>query len=149
MEKSPKIGVGVFIFRNGKFLMGQRKGAHGADSWSVPGGHLEFGESPEETAAREVQEETGLKITNVRFGAVTNDVFTEEDKHYVTVWMISDWQSGEAQILEPDKFVSQKWITFDELPRGLFLPWQNLKQSQFYEKIKAELTKTVGEKNEV
>ncbi len=77
---------------------------------------MEFGESLEETAAREVQEETGLKITNVRFGAVTNDIFTEEDKHYVTVWMISDWQSGEAQILEPDKFVSQKWITFDELP---------------------------------
>jgi len=61
-QDSVKVGIGVFVFKNGKFLMQKRHGAHGSNSWGVPGGHLEFGESFEATARREVLEETGLKI---------------------------------------------------------------------------------------
>lgn len=149
MQQNPRIGIGVFVFKGGKFLIGQRKGAHGANSWSLPGGHLEFGESPEQTASREVMEETGLSITNIRFGALTNDIFSQEDKHYVTIWMISEWESGKQQIMEPDKFIAQKWTTFDSLPEDLFLPWQNLMKSQFYDKIIEESDKTKGVNNEV
>lgn len=134
---NPRVGVGVFIFKDGKFLMGQRRGAHGAGSWSVPGGHLEFNESPEETAIREVREETGLEITNVTFAAVTNDVFADEGKHYVTLWMKSDWASGEPTITEPDKFVKQAWVDFDHLPEPLFLPWRQLLDSEFIEPLKS------------
>lgn len=134
-----RVGVAVFIFKDGSFLMQQRTGAHGAGSWSVPGGHLEFGESFEDTAKREVAEETGLEITNIRFGAITNDYFVAEDKHYVTVWMMSDWLSGTPKIMEPDKCISQKWRTFETLPSPLFLPWQQLLQSPFMAAIKAEL----------
>lgn len=118
--------------------MGQRRGAHGAGSWSVPGGHLEFNESPEETAIREVREETGLEIGNVSFAAVTNDVFADEGKHYVTLWMKSDWVGGEPTITEPDKFVEQAWVDFDSLPDPLFLPWQQLLTSEFIESLKAK-----------
>lgn len=142
MEKRPYIGIGCFVFRDGKFLSGCRKGAHGDGTWSVPGGHLEFGESFEETASREVFEETGLKIKNIRFGAVTNDYFEEENKHYVTIWMLSDWDSGEAQILEPEKFIDQKWVDFKSLPEKLFLPWKQLLHSEFIDKIKIECNKS-------
>ncbi|MGF7228455.1 MAG: nucleotide triphosphate diphosphatase NUDT15 [Candidatus Saccharibacteria bacterium] len=138
-ENNVRVGVGVFIFKNGKFLMMQRLGAHGAGSWSVPGGHLEFGESFEQTATREVLEETGLAITNVRFGAVTNDYFPDEDKHYVTIWMLSDWATGQERITEPDKCLAQAWYTFDSLPTPLFLPWNQLLTSEFIDKIKAAL----------
>ena len=136
-----RVGVGVFIFKDGKFLMQQRQGAHGAGSWSVPGGHLEFNETFEETAAREVLEETDLTITNIRFGAVTNDRFTEEGKHYVTVWMLSDWESGQEYITEPDKCIAQAWHTFDDLPAPLFLPWEQLLASEFIDTIKDTLQK--------
>ena len=138
-QNNVRVGIGVFVFKNGKFLMQQRQGAHGAGSWSVPGGHLEFGESFEDTARREVKEETGLDITNIRFGAVTNDHFVDEDKHYVTVWMLSDWQSGLEAITEPDKCLKQEWHTFDNLPYPLFLPWDQLLTSEFIEKIKQQL----------
>ena len=112
--------------------MQQRMGSHGAGTWSVPGGHLEYGESFEDTARREVKEETDLDITNVRFGAITNDFFENEGKHYVTIWMLSDWAGGTERITEPDKCVAQEWRTFEDLPENLFLPWQQLKQSEFY-----------------
>jgi 8-oxo-dGTP diphosphatase len=138
-QDTVKVGVGVFVFKDGKFLMQQRHGAHGAGSWSVPGGHLEFGESFEDTARREVKEETGLEISNVRFGAVTNDNFVDEGKHYVTMWMLSDWQSGTEHITEPDKCLAQEWHTFDDLPSPLFLPWNQLLSSEFMEKIRRQL----------
>lgn len=133
---APRVGVGVFVVKDGKFLMGQRCGAHGAGSWSVPGGHLEFNESPVETAIREVREETGLEIGNVTFAAMTNDVFADESKHYVTIWMKSDWVSGEATITEPDKFIEQRWVDFDSLPEPLFLPWKQLQASEFLQPLK-------------
>ena len=82
-----RVGIAVFIFKDGQFLMMQRQGSHGTGTWSVPGGHLEFGESFEDTARREVLEETGVEITNIRFGGVTNDVFESDGKHYVTIWL--------------------------------------------------------------
>lgn len=51
-----------------------------------PGGHLEYGESFAECAKREVLEETGLEVGNVKFLAATNDVFGE-GKHYVTIFV--------------------------------------------------------------
>ena len=57
-NKIVRVGVGVFVWRDGRFIMGQRLGSHGANTWSVPGGHLEFGESWEDCAIREVKEET-------------------------------------------------------------------------------------------
>lgn len=139
MDKQARVGIGVFVFKDGKFLMGNRNGSHGEGSWSVPGGHLEFGESFIDTARREVLEETGLTIDNVRFGALTNDVFLAEGKHYVSVWMLADYKSGTPVALEPDKYIELDWFDFDSLPTPLFYPWTQLLRSEFIENIKSEL----------
>lgn len=75
----------------------------------------------------------------VFFGAVTNDYFKDEGKHYVTIWMLADYEAGEASILEPDKFVEQGWFSFDSLPKPLFLPWRQLLESEFLAGIKNQL----------
>jgi 8-oxo-dGTP diphosphatase len=136
---NPRVGVGVFVFKDKKFLMGKRLGSHGEGTWSVPGGHLEFGESFADTAQREVHEETGVLIKNIRFGAVTNDFFEKEGKHYVTIWMISEYDSGEVALREPEKFVEQGWFDFETLPSPLFLPWKQLMNSEFISVVKSEL----------
>lgn len=129
MDKLPKVGTAVFVWRDGKFLMSRRQGSHGSGTWCVPGGHLEFGESLEDCVRRETREETGMKITNVRFLAVTNDIFETENKHYITVWMEADWQANEPAITEPDKFSDQGWFDFQSLPEPLFEPgYSNLRR---------------------
>jgi 8-oxo-dGTP diphosphatase len=81
MSKTPSVGVGIVITetitKGERVLLLRRKYVHGAGSWSTPGGHLEFGESPEECAIREAKEETGVDITDVKFRAITNDVLEE------------------------------------------------------------------------
>lgn len=137
--QSIKVGVGVFILKNGKFLMILRKGSHGGGTWSVPGGHMEFGETFEETASREVEEETGLKIKNLRFGAVTTTMFPEENRQSVTIWIVSDYESGEPVITEPDKCQSMEWRDFNSLPSPLFAPWEQLLSSRFIQDIKNQI----------
>jgi hypothetical protein len=36
----PRVGVGIMIFKDGKVLMGKRKGKHGAGEYAWPGGHF-------------------------------------------------------------------------------------------------------------
>lgn len=131
MHKSVRVGVACFVWKDSMFLLGQRQNAHGHGTWSVPGGHLELNETWEKAAEREVREETGMEIKNVRFLALTNDLFNSESKHYVTIWMEADWADHEPRITEPDKFISQKWCDFASLPAPLFEPcWRNLRKAR-------------------
>jgi len=103
MNKRPLVGLAVIIQKEGKVLLGKRKNSHGEGCWGFPGGHLEYGESFEECAQRETLEETGLEIKNLKSGITTNDIFEKEEKHYVTVFMICDYLSGNVEIREPEK----------------------------------------------
>lgn len=131
MENRPKVGLGVAILKEGKILFGKRKNAHGEGSWCYPGGHLEFNESWEECARREVMEETGITIKNLRFGTVTNDIFEKEGKHYITIIMIAEPDEGEVKVMEPDKCEGWDWFEWNNLPEPLFIPTQNLLKAGF------------------
>lgn len=140
MEKPlVRVGIGVFVVKDGMFLLQKRTGSHGEGTWSLPGGHLEFGESFEDTARREVKEESSLEITNARFGAVTNDIFEKENKHHVTVWIVSNYANGELKNMEPHKCTEQAWFTLDTLPEPLFPTWYQLFKSDFLVTIRKEL----------
>jgi 8-oxo-dGTP diphosphatase len=71
MTDQPNIGVGIIVRKGDQVLLLRRKNVHGAGSWSTPGGHLDFNESPEVCAIREAKEETNLDIETVEFIAVT------------------------------------------------------------------------------
>src|SRR5215469_6073810 len=98
MAIRPSVGVAVIIRNGDRILLMKRQNSHGAGTWAVPGGHLEYGEAPEECAIREVEEEVGVSIINPTFRTITNDIFEEEGKHYITIWMEGTYVSGEARI---------------------------------------------------
>lgn len=122
----PQVGVGVIVTKDNQVLLIRRKHSHGEGTWSMPGGHLEYGESLEACAIREVYEETGVIIANVAFRAITNDVFEEERKHYITVWMEGRYVSGEPMMHAPQEMSAVGWFSWDFLPEPLFLPLENL-----------------------
>lgn len=123
----PKVGVGVLIFKENYLLLGKRLGSHGSNTWAPPGGHLEFQESFEDCAIREVKEETGLTIVNPEFLAITNDIFAEENKHYVTIFLCAHFpEDQEIKNLIPSKTESWEWCDVNRLPGKLFLPLKNL-----------------------
>jgi len=130
-EQRPQVGVGVIVRKGNKVLLGRRKSGHGSGSWSFPGGHLESDEQIEECAAREVREETGILISVLRRGPFTNDIFSEERMHYVTLFVVADYVLGDIKTREPDKCERWEWFEWNDLPRPLFLPIQNLLKTGF------------------
>ncbi|MBI4039902.1 NUDIX domain-containing protein [Candidatus Daviesbacteria bacterium] len=131
MERRPLVGVGVIIRKDDEVLLLKRKGAHGAGSWAFVGGHLEFNETPQDCALRETLEEVGLKISNLRPTTFTNDLFDDGNKHYVTLYVLADYIEGEPKILEPEKCEALDWFKWDNLPKPLFIPLQNLLKQDF------------------
>lgn len=105
---------------------------HGAGTWSTPGGHLDHGETLEQCAAREAMEETGIEVSNVRFRALTNDVFQDDGKHYVTVWMEGEHLNEEPTAGAAYEMSDVGWFPWDELPEPLFLPLSNLLEGRCY-----------------
>ncbi|NOQ87940.1 MAG: NUDIX domain-containing protein [Gammaproteobacteria bacterium] len=119
----PIIGVGVLVWREKKILLGQRiTDASSSMCWQFPGGHLEADESVLACAQREVREETGLEIKNLRHLGFTNKSFVAGEKKYITLLVSCDYSSGEAQVLEADKCADWQWFDYRELPSPLFEP---------------------------
>jgi 8-oxo-dGTP diphosphatase len=130
----PQVGVGVVVVREGKVLLGLRRGSHGAGAWALPGGHLEWGETVESCARREVKEETGLDLGMVTEGPYTNDVMAGEGKHYVTCFVEAVALAGEAQVMEPTKCQCWAWFAWSALPERLFQPLKTLVESGYIPK---------------
>lgn len=128
----PNVGVGVLVRRADTLLLLRRRGVHGEGTWSTPGGHLNYGESPEECAVREVLEETGVSIDGVRFAGITNDVFEAEGRHYVTLWMEARWASGTARVAAEHEMSEVGWYALDALPSNLFLSLRHLIEGRGY-----------------
>jgi 8-oxo-dGTP diphosphatase len=129
MAKRPKVGVCLCVVRDGKVLLHKRKGGHAPGSWAFPGGHLEFGESFEEGVLRELAEEAGpIKTTTPKLWTVANTVFHDEKKHYVVVFMIAQWLSGEALVMEPKKCECWDWFSWSNLPKPVMAGIRDLKQ---------------------
>lgn len=120
-NERPKVGIGILVERRGQILIGERLSSHGAHTWQIPGGHLEFNDTFEETALRELAEETGLTdVELTELICIRNDRIY--GKHFVTIGMHARWKSGEPFAMEPEKSANWKWCLPEALPENFFIP---------------------------
>jgi 8-oxo-dGTP diphosphatase len=124
------LGVGVIVARGEAVLFGLRCGAHGAGTWSLPGGPVAAGASHEACALRELEEETGLRAFNPRLVGQSEDVFPGR-LCYRTFFVRVDWAGGEPTLREPEACERWSWFTWDDPPEPLFLPVARLHAAGF------------------
>ena len=121
----------MLVARDGRLLLGERLGSHGAGTWAPPGGHLEYGENPDACARRELIEETGLTAGAMLPAAYTSDVFEAEGLHYVTLFVVASDVVGEPTVREPAKCARWAWFPWTTLPTPLFAPLRTLREQGY------------------
>eukprot|EP00042_Codosiga_hollandica_P053747 m.710904 g.710904 ORF g.710904 m.710904 type:complete len:353 (-) comp58766_c0_seq6:886-1944(-) len=131
--KRPVVGVGVFVTNPkypGMILVGKRlKAGFGCQTFALPGGHLEFGESFEDCGVREVMEECGLVLSNTRPLSTVNSINSEADYHTITIFVTGE-AHAEPRNLEPEKCAGWEWVQFpDGIPSPMFLPLEKYLQT--------------------
>ncbi len=121
----PGVGTGAVVIHQRHLLMVERAGSHGAGTWTVPGGWIEFGEDPLAGAVREVFEETGVKVEALGSPGWTSAVHPGDPAvHAITLWVRCIWVEGEPIVTEPAKCPRVEWVPFGEvMDRPLFAPF--------------------------
>ncbi len=132
MEERPIVGLAMFILNEkNEVLLGLRKGKVGNNTWGLPGGKLEKNEDFKDCIVREVKEETNLDIKDLTFVGITNDIMTDINQHYITIYFTTKEYDGEPIVMESDKCEKWEWFSSLELPENLFLPLQNFVSGNF------------------
>ena len=104
----PQLAVSAAIFRDGKVLLVRRARSPGKGFYSFPGGRVEFGESLHQALAREVDEETGLRIDIVGLAGWREVLPSTGGGHYVIMSFAARWRANEPVLNdEHDDF---KWL---------------------------------------
>lgn len=117
-NKQVRVGVGVALYSPNGLVLMKRRGSHGSGDWNFPGGHLEFGESVEDCAHREVLEELGVTMHECRkIKFFTEDYFP--GKQYITLYCIGKTDQTPS-IQEPEKASELAFINTEWLPSPLF-----------------------------
>jgi len=140
--KKPGVGFGVMILKDNKLLLGKRHPdpekasslLHGEGTWTMPGGKLHFGESFEQGAIREVNEETGLDVISSKVISISNDIVS--DAHFVTIGLLCSEFKGQPRVMEPDEITEWQWFPINQLPEPIFPPSEkvlkNYLEKRFY-----------------
>jgi 8-oxo-dGTP diphosphatase len=111
------VGVGIAVFNDeGKIFITKRgqKANNDRGKWEIPGGGIEFGETMQEAAKREIKEENDIDVEIVDVLHVSDHIIPEEHQHWVTTTFICKHVGGEPKTMEPDKCEAVGWFTLEE-----------------------------------
>ena len=115
------VGTSVIAVKDGEILL-QKRADNGL--WGYPGGYLELGETPEESAKREFLEETGLIAKEIQL----YEVFAGENRHYtypnghevyVTDIVYTCYDFHESGYSHDDEVLEVKWFPANSLPDNI------------------------------
>jgi 8-oxo-dGTP diphosphatase len=115
--KRPYVGVGVVVFKGDNVLLVQRGKKPRLNSWSIPGGAQELGETVEDAAHREIREETSVEIELLGLVEVVNSINRDDEErvqfHYTLIDFVAEWKSGD--VVAGDDAADARWVSMEEI----------------------------------
>jgi diadenosine hexaphosphate hydrolase (ATP-forming) len=118
-----EFSAGGVVTRRGQVLLVKVTNLRGEKVWTFPKGHLEEGESPRETALREVEEETGYRCRILRRLLLVRYAFRREGrlirKKVQWYWMEPGFKVGDPDAAEVDK---AQWVSFEKAEKMVRYP---------------------------
>ena len=116
-DSRPALGVSIAVFREGRVLVATRTKPPFVGAYSLPGGHVEAGETLEQAALRELYEEVAVTARIIGFNQHVETIRWENarqlSRQYVIASFVGAWVSGEGR---PNHEVGEiLWITPQEL----------------------------------
>ncbi len=123
-QQFPKLGASACVFRDGRVLIVQRAKPPARGIWSLPGGHVEPGETALAAAQRELGEETGI-AAHLEHLVGLFDIIRRDDQgavtlHYAIACYAGHWLSGEAEAASDA--LAARWVLPAELSGLAFAP---------------------------
>ena len=113
----PICGVGIVVFHQQKVLLIRRGKPPRQGEWSIPGGKQKLGETLQQAACREVQEETGLKLGQLMLVDVVDSIFKDSQQkvqyHYSLIEWTGEFVSGELNAADDASDV--EWFELSEI----------------------------------
>ena len=113
----PLAGVGAVVWNNGRVLLERRGQPPAQDSWTLPGGLIEVGETVEEALAREVREECGIEIRLGPILGLFQPILRGADGrvryHFVVIDFLAFYMDGSLR--QGDDAAEVRWVA----PRNL------------------------------
>ncbi|WP_405760241.1 NUDIX hydrolase [Streptomyces sp. NBC_01420] len=109
-SKAEVVVAAAIVAQDVRVLLVQRRATEGALSWQFPAGKIEPGETPEEAAVRETQEETGLRVAHKgHWGAQSApDDGPGDSLHRMSA------RRGQAAVASAGEVADTVWATLDE-----------------------------------
>jgi 8-oxo-dGTP diphosphatase len=125
IEPQTAVAAAVVV-QFGRVLLIRRRITEGALSWQFPAGKIEPGEAPEETAARETQEETGLRVAPRRVLGQRVHPLTGREIYYIACLPVG----GRAFVASPEELAELAWAAHGEIPQ--YVPYELFDPVQDY-----------------
>ena len=111
MDKPIRKAVRCYLIKDNEVVVTKyKKGNKKEGYYDIPGGKIEEGETPKQTAIREMKEETGIEIQNLKYKGIMTIEYL--DRMFIFDTFISKEYEGEPQEFEKN---TSEWIDIDEL----------------------------------
>lgn len=121
------IGAGVLLLNDDEskvlLLLRSKNCKNEPNTWSRPGGTIEYGETIEDCLRRETREEIGVEITDLEFMHIMDHFVPEKKQHWIAIGYKGKIAPGQKPyIVEPHKCDDLRWFSKDELPENIYGP---------------------------
>jgi len=121
----PAVTTDTVVFKSGpkciEFLLIKRQKDPYKNFWALPGGFIEIQETPEDGALRELQEETGVKIQNLKEIGAFGDINRDPRGRTITIaYYTFIKESMNIEIKALSDAADIKWFSINEIPEMAF-----------------------------